>query len=145
MAMLYYLVDLDKFLYNTEGIRYARFVDDIVIVGKDKKQLLGLMPEIRRIVVENSCRLNEKKFYFQHYSKGLEFLGSHIKYQRIYINNKTVYRLLCKIRFFNDLRNKQEYIDKFQSSINSYFGMMKRRSEKKLIYKIVFHYINRDW
>lgn len=141
--MLYYLIDLDLFLYNTPYIRYGRFVDDIVIVGKDRKQLLSLMPEIRRIVRENSCQLNEKKFYFQHYTKGLEFLGSHIKYQRIYLNNKTIYRLLCKIRFFNDVPNKKDYILKFQSCINSYFGMMKRRSEKKLIYRIVFKYIDK--
>lgn len=145
MAMLYYLVDLDVFLNNVKGVHYARFVDDIVIVGKDKKQLLSLMPEIRRIVTENSCELNEKKFYFQHYSKGLEFLGSHLKYKRIYLNNKTIYRMLCKIRFLNNVSNKIEYISKFQQCINSYFGMMKKRSELKAIYRIVYLYVSKDW
>lgn len=145
MAMLYYLSDLDVFLYNQKDIRYIRFVDDIVIIGKNKTQLLKLMPEIRKIVLNNNCQLNEKKFYFQHYSKGLEFLGSHLKYKRIYLNNKTVYRLLCKIRFLNGIQNKVPYISKFQQCINSYFGMMKRRSEIKMIYRLVFKYINKEW
>jgi hypothetical protein len=144
MAMLYYLSDLDVFLYNQKDIRYVRFVDDIVIIGKNKTQLLKLMPEIRKIVLNNNCQLNEKKFYFQHYSKGLEFLGSHLKYRRIYLNNKTVYRLLCKIRFLNGIQNKVSYISKFQQCINSYFGMMKRRSEIKMIYRLVFKYINKE-
>ena len=145
IAMLYYLSDLDVFLYNQKDIRYVRFVDDIVIIGKNQTQLLKLMPEIRKIVLNNNCQLNEKKFYFQHYSKGLEFLGSHLKYRRIYLNNKTVYRLLCKIRFLNGIQNKVSYISKFQQCINSYFGMMKRRSEIKMMYRLVFKYINKEW
>ena len=103
MAMLYYLADLDNFLYNQKDIRYVRFVDDIVIIGKDKQKTLRLMNPIRSIITENLCKINEKKFYFQHYSKGFEFLGSHIKYKRIYLNNKTMYRMLCKIRFLNEI------------------------------------------
>lgn len=145
MAMLYYLSDLDNFLYNQENIRYVRFVDDIVIVGIDKQKTLQLMNPIRSIVTQNLCKINEKKFYFQHYSKGFEFLGSHMKYKRIYLNNKTMYRMLCKIRFLNELPDKQNYIAKFQQSMNSYFGMMKRRSEKKTIYRMIFGYINKEW
>lgn len=145
MAMLYYLADLDNFLYSQKDIRYIRFVDDVVIIGRNKSRLLQLMNPIRNIINSNKCEINEKKFYFQHYSKGFEFLGSHLKYKRIYLNNKTIYRVLCKIKFLNSIKDKRVYVDKFQQSMNSYFGMMKRRSELKTIYRIIFKYVDREW
>ena len=83
--------------------------------------------------------------YFQHYSKGVEFLGSHIKFNRIYLNNKTVHRALCKIRFLNTVSDKNEYKYKFQQSINSYLGLLKRRSNFKLIIRFIFIYIDKNW
>lgn len=143
--MLYYLAPLDNFLELNEDVTYCRFVDDIVIVGTDKKKLLKLMEPIRDIVQSNGCRLNEKKFYFQHYSKGVEFLGSHLKFGRAHLNNKTIYRMMCKIRFLNGVKNKAEYLDKFQSSMNSYFGILKRRTNHKVIWRVCTHYLDREW
>lgn len=145
MTMLYYLVDLDVYLNSFEDVKYVRFVDDIVIIGKDKNKMLKMMNTIREIVHNNGCELNEKKFYFQHYSKGLEFLGSHIKFNRIYVNNKTIYRMMCKVRFLNGIKDKESYIHKFQQCMNSYFGIMKKRSELKTIYRMVWIYITKDW
>lgn len=143
--MLYYLVDLDIYLNAQAYIRYIRFVDDIVIVGNEKLRMLKMMNTIRTIVHDNNCEINEKKFYFQHYSKGVEFLGSHIKFGRTYINNKTIYRLLCKIRFLNNIKDKQSYLMKFQQSMNSYFGLLKHRTEKKFIERILTIYLSEEW
>lgn len=145
ITMLYYLVDLDIYLNAQAYIRYIRFVDDIVIVGNEKLRMLKMMNTIRTIVHDNNCEINEKKFYFQHYSKGVEFLGSHIKFGRTYINNKTIYRLLCKIRFLNNIKDKQSYLMKFQQSMNSYFGLLKHRTEKKFIERILTIYLSEEW
>ena len=37
------------------------------------------MPKIRELLAKLGLRLNEKKFYLQHYSKGVEFTGSIVK------------------------------------------------------------------
>ena len=144
MTMLYYLVDLDVYLNSCPDIKYVRFVDDIVIIGKDKSATLKHMENIRRIVNNCGCRLNEEKFYFQHYSKGLEFLGAHIKFNRTYLNNKTIYRMLCKVRFLNEVYDKSLYLDKFMCSMNSYLGMLKTKTEYNTIHRIL-NYVDEEW
>lgn len=127
--MTYYTIELDLFLAGIKDIRYVRFVDDIVIIGKDKRKMLLLMPEIRRICINVGCTLNEQKFYFQHYTKGLEFLGSHIKFQRTYLNNSSIYRFKSKLIQYNKAKVKQYLVVPFRDMVNSYLGMMKIRSE----------------
>ena len=58
---------------------HVRYVDDMVLVARRKETLLRLMPMIRETLASLGLRLNEKKFYFQHYSKGVRFVGAIIK------------------------------------------------------------------
>ena len=62
--MTYYLVTLDRRLEKITYIRFVRFVDDIIIIGKDKEKTLKVMETVRDIVKSLNCELNESKFYF---------------------------------------------------------------------------------
>ena len=87
------------------------------------------MPELRKRLAAKGLRLNEKKFYDQPYQHGCEFLGSHIKPHRTHINNNTYASAMSRVEEFNGMQNKLFYIDNVLSSINSYTGLMKGRTD----------------
>lgn len=122
-AVNYYFHEvLDEYFINL-GIRYERYVDDIYIITNSKTVLL-IIPQIRKLLDKYNAKLNENKFYCQYYDKGCECLGTHIKKDRIYINNRIIrfgrnhiYRLNHNISV--------RKINTLLSSINSYLGMCK--------------------
>ena len=59
------------------GLRYyGRYVDDFVIVHRDKNFLKSLIPRIRHFLkVELNLNHQPDKVYLQHYSKGVRYLG----------------------------------------------------------------------
>ena len=42
-----------------------------------------------------------EKYYLQHYKKGVKFLGTVIKGERIYIANRTLGKAMCRLHGFN--------------------------------------------
>ena len=72
---------------------------------------------------------NERKFYDQPHGHGVEFLGSHIRPNRIHLNDKTYAQAVKRIRELNRIANKSSFIDPFLCSVNSYFGLLKQRTD----------------
>ena len=128
----------DEILWLTEecGIELVCFVDDIVfIVPEDRHYyLLSLLPELRRRLTKKGVTLNEKKFYDQPYYHGCEFLGSHIRPNRIHLNNKTYDNAIRSIEKMNENRYKD--IDAMVSVFNSYSGLLKNRTDYKRLIEL---------
>ena len=124
VAVNWYFHDIDEWLSSIEGIRFERFVDDIYIVTRNKSMTLALLPELRRRLALLGAELNERKFYCQHYTKGVECLGAHIKLDRIYTNRRIVQRGIRKARSFR--KASERSIDEVLSSLNSYIGFCKQ-------------------
>ena len=123
-AVNYYFHEIDEWLMS-EGIVFERFVDDFIFVTKNKTAFLTyVMPELRRRLTALGARLNERKFYCQHYTKGVEWLGTHIKMDRVYVNRRIVKRGKMKARALNRCIRANK-VDKLQSSLNSYLGICK--------------------
>lgn len=79
-------------------------------INKDKEKLLALMPKIRELLAKLSLRLNEKKFYLQHYSKGVEFTGSIVKPGRVYTCNRTITNFVAAVRRLNKANNERQVL-----------------------------------
>lgn len=128
----------DEILWLTEecGIRLVCFVDDIVFVVPEERHqyLLSLLPELRRRLAKKGVTLNEKKFYDQPYYHGCEFLGSHIRPNRIHLNNKTYDNAIRSIERMNESRYKD--IDAMVSVFNSYSGLLKNRTDYKRLIEL---------
>lgn len=103
----------------------------MVLVARRKETLLRLMPMIRETLASLGLRLNEKKFYFQHYSKGVRFVGAIIKRDRIYSVNNTINNFRKSVRKLNDAaRNGDiETINHAIQSVNSYLGIFGHYNE----------------
>jgi len=124
-----YLNEFDHFIKRKLGCKYyGRYVDDIVIVHKNKECLKLIMQVIKSYLKDNLfLELHPKKVYLQHSSRGVSFLGTFIKPHRIYIKNKTKGNFYKKIQQFGSMSDS-----KFLASTNSYLGIMANFNTYKL-------------
>ena len=147
----FYLNRFDHFIKKELGIRYyGRYVDDFVIVHPDKEYLKSMVPVLSKYLhCTLGLTLHPKKIYLQHYSKGIQFLGTIIKPNRIYIANRTKGNFYTAIQKQNlaikTTRPDTEAKSNFLSSMNSYLGIMKHWRTYKLRKKMLFKNLNAKW
>ena len=112
-------------------VRHNRYVDDISFVSKDKERLLSIVPMLRTELGKLGLRLNEKKFYLQHYSKGVQFTGAVIKPDRIYVANHTINSFAFSVESLGKAAEMGmiDDIKKNIASVNSYLGIMTHYNE----------------
>ena len=121
----FYLNDLDHYITEELGFtHYGRYVDDFYIVYKSKEEILNAIPLIREKLKEVGLQLHKKKFYIQHYSKGIEFVGTVIKPGRTYVHGRTVNNAFRAIEKLNK-EYKPGTEENAVAVINSYLGFMK--------------------
>lgn len=118
----YYLNEVDKWIIGNITPHYTRFVDDMVMVVRSKTAL-RMLPALREKLAETGVTMHPHKFYCQHYTKGVEFLGYHVNPHSIHLNRKIVKRAF---------EAKPCGRNKFVCRVNSYLGMMKRASDDRL-------------
>lgn len=130
------LDDTDHYLTETLGLTIDRYVDDTATVDCDKEKLLLSMPLVREHLWRTAgVKVNPKKYYLQHYSKGVKFLGMVIKGSRLYIANRTLGKALCRLHRFNRLAEEKgaayckANAEHFVCCMNSYLGFMRQGQE----------------
>lgn len=107
-------------------LHYGRYVDDFYVVSYDKQALLDVLPVVRQELKDGlKVTLHPNKVYLQHYTKGVTFIGSVSKMNRLYINNRSVNNMKQMIFEMNRVRDKEPYAERFTSRMNSYLGIMK--------------------
>lgn len=132
---------IDHYIKDVLGLGYARYVDDMVIVGADKEYMLSCVPLIRqRLIEEAGLTLHPRKFYLQHYTKGVKFVGAVIRPWRTYISNRTVNNAFGSVRRFNAIRSdslRRKYIDRLVASVNSYLGIMRHHASYNIRKRLI--------
>lgn len=101
------------------GYDVVNYVDDTTARNDDKEKILKDIPLFRYVLKEFfHLTLHPKKFYLQHTSKGVAFLGAIIKPHRMYCGRRTVKNAFSKRlpRRLTDAR----------ASVNSYLGYFKQ-------------------
>lgn len=74
----------------SRGGKYERFVDDFTVVMKSVKDVVAAFryaDELSSSMLK--INLHKDKVYIQHYSKGIKFVGYVIKFDRVYLSNRT--------------------------------------------------------
>ena len=122
------LNDLDWFIEKLGIKHHGRYVDDFYCIHQDKQVLLNAVPLIRGKLAEYGLSLNPKKFYFQHYTKGVEFTGAVVKPHRKYNCNRVLTNFVVAVRKLNRARNADEALHAV-CSINSYLGLLRQSNE----------------
>lgn len=145
----FYLHEFD-IMMSKKFIGYGRYVDDFFVLSKTKEQIFNNIENIRLYLSNNlSLKLHKKKLYVQSYKKGCKFIGSVVKYNRLYVGNYTVGRFFDRINYFNKLVNSYDKYninnaEYFVSCINSYLGMIKHYKSFKLRKKLI-NRIDKKW
>ena len=135
------LYPIDHYIADTLKLGYARYVDDMVIVGADKEYMLSCIPLIRdKLSNEAGLTLHPRKFYLQHYTKGVKFVGGVIKRGRTYVSNRTVNNAFGCVRRFNSIRGhrlRRQYAERLVASINSYLGIMRHHASYNIRQRLI--------
>ncbi|MFT6782025.1 MAG: RNA-directed DNA polymerase [Saprospiraceae bacterium] len=147
----FYMDSFDHYIKHDLGIKYyGRYVDDFIIVHEDKSYLKNLISTLGNFLdKELHLTLHPKKIYLQHYSKGVPFLGTIIKPGRIYIGKRTKGNFYQAIQKQNAVvlhskPTKEEQL-RFQSSMNSYLGIMKHYNTYKLRKRMLWKNLSAYW
>lgn len=146
-----YLNDFDHFVKRDLSIKYyGRYVDDFVLIHHNPDYLKSIVQPIRDYLSEKlELTLHPKKIYFQHFSKGIKFLGAVIKPHRLYVANRTTGNFYNAIQKQNEVvkehKPSQNDIEFFISSMNSYLGILQHYKSYKLRKRILFQYLSGWW
>jgi RNA-directed DNA polymerase len=148
----FYMSAFDHFIKKELGIRYyGRYVDDFIIVHPNKEYLKSLIPVISNYLNDElKLKLHPKKIYLQYYAKGVKFLGTVIKPNRIYIANRTKGNFYTAIQKHNqvmEVRRKPNREDQnaLLSSMNSYLGIIKHYKTYNLRKRMLNKHLNGYW
>ena len=140
----FYLNRLDKYITEELGFRhYVRYVDDFVLVHRDKDVLLAARQKIDSFLHSQlKLRLHPLKFYLQHYSKGVRFIGAVLKPNRIYIGNRSKGNLYDKVhkmiaQMARSLKKTLSGLGALMACANSYLGLMRHYNTYRLRCRIL--------
>lgn len=147
----FYLHIFDSWMNIHCGIYdYFRYVDDFIVIHTDPLVLKGIIKKIADFLnAELQLQLHPDKIYFQHVSKGVQFLGSVIQSNRRYIGKRTKGNMYKAVENVNKQLNMRK-IDKqlihtFISTMNSYMGLLKHCNTFRLRKKIFEEVLSDSW
>ena len=128
----FYAAVMDWFIMYVLGLPLVRFVDDFVAMSQDRELLLSADAKIDAFLREKlKIQLHPMKKYFQHYTKGVLFVGAMILPGRSYISNRTRGHLITTIYKYNKLLKEgkgETNAEHFVQSLNSFYGMMRHHN-----------------
>lgn len=141
-----YMNMFDHFIKDDLKIRhYGRYVDDFVVVHKDKEFLKKLMKTSEKFLKYHlGLEVHPKKIYLQHYTKGVSFLGAFVKPYRVYAGKRIKNNFVHFVKDSNKiLKQRCEHITKeelmkIRTTFNAYLGMLSKMNT----YSLRLKYIN---
>lgn len=139
-----YLNELDQFCKHELKIRqYIRYMDDIIILGNDKKQLMKYKVEIEHFVKKRlKLRLNNKTAIRPN-NMGVEFVGYRVWATHRKLRKSTVLKMKKRFKEIQHLYS-EGLLDftEIRAITASYFGLMKHcdsfNLRKKISETVVF-------
>lgn len=123
------LSDFDSYVINELGLtKYVRYVDDIVIISRDKKKLFNNLSNISKKLSETNQVMSKKKTKIDTVYHGVPFLGK-VSYPYGYqkATKQVIIRMYQKAK---KLSAKEDYL---VAKLNSQIGILKNYNCRKLI------------
>jgi len=128
-----YLNELDQFAKHQLKIKYyLRYVDDILILHQDPKQLKIWHEQLDKFLKEKlKLHFHPQKSILQSIYQGINFVGFIVKPHYSLVRRKTVGNLKRKLWQFNQMPLPEtaevfnEQLEKILAIVNSYYGQFK--------------------
>lgn len=134
----FFLSEFDHFIKHTLKVKsYVRYVDDCVIIHKDKILLKTIVRESKKFLTNKlNLTLHPKKIYLQSVFNGVEFLGTYIKPTYTVCSRRVKNNFVESLKNYANLANNhklsKEELKNCLASINSYLGIMGHYKTYKL-------------
>lgn len=131
----FFLQDLDHFIKEKLGVKYyVRYVDDLVLLGANKKKLHKARKEIEEYLGGINLKLKGNWQVFKVNSRAIDFLGFR------FFRNKTILRKRNALRIRRRMKkigkkNRLNYRD--ACAVISYWGWIKRSDSYNFYHKYV--------
>ncbi|XJZ25934.1 reverse transcriptase domain-containing protein [Bacillota bacterium Lsc_1132] len=137
-----YLNELDQFAKHTLGLRYyTRYMDDVILLHDDKKELQRIKTEIERFLNEELKLDLNNKTCIRPISLGIEFVGFRIWNTHKKIKKHTAQKIRKNLK-----RIQRKYaaglmsLDKVKSTLFSYLGMLEHCDSYLLKRKVLHNF-----
>lgn len=150
LLALLHLDPLDHLVTEEWGVEgYGRYVDDMVLIDHSKEKLLRVRQLIDQWLQQRGHRLHPRKFYLQHYRKGVLFVGGMVRPGRILIGHRSISFCMESLHGYNIRLLMADHpckdlIQHFVASMNSYLGLMQQYSAYNVAHTIISA-INPKW
>jgi RNA-directed DNA polymerase len=134
-----YLDTLDHFIKDYLGVkRYVRYMDDFIIIEKDKEKLKDLLCLIGEFLLTNlALKLNGKTQIF-FIKQGIDFCGYQIWKTHYKLRKRNIKKTKRKFRKFSELyKDGKISQEKIHSSLMSFLGYANHSNNKKTIKSVV--------
>lgn len=133
-----YLNELDYYVKHILKAKYyIRYVDDFVILHKNKKRLEYFLEHINNFLPCLKIKLHPEKTEIHVLRNGIDFLGYRIFYHYKLLRKRNIRYFMKKLKknisFYN---NKEISEEQFESRINGWFGYAKFGNTFNLMKKI---------
>jgi len=129
-----YLNELDYFVKHKLRVKhYFRYVDDFVILAKDKNELHHLWKEIHSFAEQHFLKIEPRKTSINKISFGVDFLGyvGFKRYTRVRTRNYKRFKARLKIRI-NGYRCGEISLESLNSTFISYLGHLSHTNSDKI-------------
>ncbi|MBU4342150.1 MAG: RNA-dependent DNA polymerase [Candidatus Altiarchaeota archaeon] len=134
-----YLNELDYFVKHKLRVKhYVRYVDDFIILAKDKDYLHNLWQEIHNFLKNQlHLKLEPRKTHINKISFGVDFLGyvAFKKYVRVRSRNYRRFRIRLKNRIHRYYRDEIS-LESLNASFVSYFGHLTHTNSNEIMEEI---------
>lgn len=125
-----YLNELDQFCKKVLGIKfYIRYMDDVIILSKNKKELHEIKERIEAFLETNLKLALNKKTCIRPVSMGIQFVGLHIW------STHRIVRKSTSLRIKRNLKTAaRQYVEgtltqeAYNSKLQSYLGLLKHNN-----------------
>ena len=127
----FYLNAFDNFVKQQRGMYYGRYVDDLVLIHRDKAFLKAFLTQVSHFLNNHDgLKLHPRKIILSHYAKGFSFIGAFIRPYRLYVGKRLKG---CFLKVCTQIVLKKMPIDRHCLSVlNSYLGFLRHYNSFRL-------------
>lgn len=134
---------IDQYLHHTLKVRFARYMDDIIILGTSQKELKIVKKQIEQFVKE-SMNLEISRWQIAPITRGINFLGYRIWASHKLLRKSSVIKAKRKIKRytqFEDYQTLAQFIGSWQGHIgwaDTYNLKILLNNEHKIVNNLMF-------
>lgn len=137
-----FIEDLDILIWKS-GFQHIRYVDDVVIVGTNKRKMRRLFDQIRQLLGKKRLRVKDNWQIWRIRQRRIDFMGFVFYENRTVIRKRIVKNIRKVARKINRLHiEKKPIYLKYVKSILSYMGWIKHSNTYLFYYNEIKPLVN---